>query len=178
MFNLADVVDGLNLQMLIYLYTVIRGENEYLNSKIPAGILYMPSKRDFGDPKSLSMNGLILLDEEVISAMDKEGVGEYIPQKPFKADGSLKSRVTSYAESALFKETFDYIELLVKRMGNAVLGGDFAADPTDGVDSDACKYCDFSSICCFEEKEHKCSDKNLNSAQVLKLLKEANEGGI
>lgn len=177
-FKLPDILVGLNLQMLIYLYSVVRGENEYLNSKTPAGILYMPSKRDFGDPKALSMNGLILLDEEVISAMDKNGIGEYIPQKPYKADGTLKSRVTSYGESALFRETFNYIELLLKRMGNSVLSGDFKADPTDGVDSDACKYCDFSSICCFEKAEHKCSDKNLNSAQVLELLKEANEGGI
>ncbi len=177
-FKLPDILVGLNLQMLIYLYTVIRGENEYLNTKEPAGILYMPSKRDFGDPKTLSMNGLILLDEEVISAMDKEGEGEYIPKKPFKADGSLKSRVTSFAEPALFRETFDYIELLLKRMGKAIHNGSFSADPTDGIDSDACKYCDFSSICCFENKEHKSSDKSLSPAEVLEILKEANEGGI
>ncbi len=177
-FKLPDILVGLNLQMLIYLYTVIRGKNEYLSSKTPAGILYMPSKRDFGDPKTLSMNGLILLDEDVISAMDKDGEGEFIPKKPFKADGTLKSRITSFAEPALFRETFDYIELLLKRMGKAIHSGDFSADPTDGVDSDACKYCDFSSICCFEDKNHKCSDKSLSPAEVLEILKEENEGGI
>lgn len=177
-FKLPDILLGLNLQMLIYLYSVVRGENEYLNSKTPAGILYMPSKRDFGDPKALSMNGLILLDEGVITAMDKNGLGEYIPSKPFNAKGELKSRVTAYGESALFKEIFDYIELLLKRMGNSVLSGDFKAEPIDGIDSDACKYCDFSSICCFEGTEHKCSDKKLSNTQVLEILKEANKGGI
>lgn len=177
-FKLPDILVGLNLQMLIYLYTVIRGDNEYLNSKSPAGILYMPSKRDFGDPKMLSMNGLILLDEEVITAMDKAGEGEFIPKKPFKADGSLKSRVTSFAEPALFRETFNYIELLLKRMGKTIHSGIFSADPTDGIDSDACKYCDFSSICCFENNEHKSSDKSLSNADVLEILKGANEGGI
>ncbi len=177
-FKLPDILVGLNLQMLIYLYTVIRGENSYLNKKLPAGILYMPSKRDFGEAKALSMNGLILLDEGVIKAMDKEGEGEYIPPKPFKADGSLKSRYSSFGEPALFKETFDYIELLLKRMGNKITNGDFSADPVDGIDSDACKYCDFSSICCFEKSEHKCSDRSLSPAQVLEILKEANGSGI
>ncbi len=177
-FHLPDILVGLNLQMLIYLYTVIRGNNEYLNSKLPAGILYMPSKRDFGDPKILSMNGLILLDEEVMSAMDKEGAGVYIPKRPFKADGSLSSRATAYAEPDVFEQTFDYIELLLKRMGNDLQNGELNADPVDGIKSDACKYCDFSSICCFENREHKCADKELSHTEVLEKLREANINGI
>lgn len=177
-FKLPDILVGLNLQMLIYLYTVVRGNNKYLNSKKPAGILYMPSKRDFGDPKVLSMNGLVLLDEQVISAMDKEGNGNYIPPKPFKKDGSLKKKINSYAESKLFEETFNYIELLLKRMGNCVLSGDFKADPIDGVSSDACKFCDFSSVCCFENKEHKSAQSELTPQDVMEKLKEANSNGI
>ncbi len=177
-FKLPDILVGLNLQMLIYLYTVVRGDNAELNTKSPAGILYMPSKRDFGDPKVLSMNGLILLDKAVMEAMDKGGKGVYIPKHPFKADGSLSARSSSFAEPEIFTETFNYIELLLKKMGTTVHSGDFAADPVDGIDSSACKYCDFSSICCFEKAEHKCADKSLSSKDVLEQLKEANKNGI
>ena len=177
-FKLPDILVGLNLQMLIYLYTVVRGDNEYLNSKLPAGILYMPSKRDFGDPKVLSMNGLILLDKDIMEAMDKDGKGVYIPKHPFKADGTVGARSSSFAEPELFTETFNYIELLLKKMGQAVHSGNLNADPVDGVDSSACKYCDFSSICCFEKEERKSADKNLSSTDVLELLKEANNNGI
>ena len=177
-FKLPDILVGLNLQMLIYLYTVIKGDNAYLNSKTPAGILYMPSKRDFGDPKKLSMNGLVLLDEDVIEAMDKEGAGEYIPKRPFKADGSVDARSTSFAEPAIFEETFKYIELLLSKMGNGIQSGEFGADPVDGVDSNACKYCDFAAVCCYEGTEHKCAEKGLSNAAVLEKLKEANGSGI
>ncbi len=177
-FKLPDILVGLNLQMLIYLYTVVKGDNNYLNSKSPAGILYMPSKRDFGDPKKLSMNGLVLLDKDVIEAMDKEGTGEFIPKRPFKADGSTDARSTSFAEPAIFEETFKYIELLLSKMGKGIQSGKFGADPMDGIDSNACKYCDFAAICCFENAEHKSAEKGLSNAAVLEKLKEANGSGI
>ncbi len=177
-FKLPDILLGLNMQMLIYLYAVVRGGDSALNKNLPAGILYMPSKRDFGEDKVLSMNGLVLLDEAVISAMDKQGEGEYIPRKPFKADGSLKKQTASFAEANLFNEIFNYIELLFKRFGNNVSFGEFNVQPTDGVDFDACKYCDYSAICCNENKEHISADKTLSNADIMDFLKEANKNGI
>ena len=46
-FKLPDILFGLNLQMLLYLYAAVRGAG--LPDEDAAGILYMPSKRDTAD---------------------------------------------------------------------------------------------------------------------------------
>ena len=55
-FKLPDILFGLNMQMLIYLYCVVRGENP--SELKPAGILYKTAKRDTTD-KGMTMNGLL-----------------------------------------------------------------------------------------------------------------------
>ncbi len=179
-FRLPDVLFGLNLQMLIYLYAVIRGENSHLNRFTPAGVLYMPSKRDMGDEKKLSMNGLVLLDEDVIEAMDKEKVGKFIPRSPYKKNGEVSASNSSFIDSEVFDKIFDYIEILYKRMGSDIMAGVADAQPVDGCDSnaDACKYCDYRSICCIEKQSHKKADGSLKPQDVLQQLKEADEYGI
>ncbi|MBQ7725528.1 MAG: exodeoxyribonuclease V subunit gamma, partial [Clostridia bacterium] len=66
-FKLPDILFGLNLQMLIYLYAATRAAG--LDYEKAAGILYMPAKRDTAE-KGLAMNGLIRAEENLVTAMD------------------------------------------------------------------------------------------------------------
>lgn len=149
-FKLPDILFGLNLQMLLYLYAVIRGQN--LPDSKAAGILYMPSRRDTND-KGMAMNGLITSDSEIVRAMDKELDGEFVPKLKLNKDGTLSKRNNSFIDSERFGEIFDYIEKLMEKTGKSVLSGDIEVSPVDGRESKACAYCDFATVCGIEDSE-------------------------
>ncbi|MBO5725970.1 MAG: PD-(D/E)XK nuclease family protein, partial [Clostridia bacterium] len=169
-FKLPDILLGLNMQMLIYLYSVVRCKDEDLNTLSPVGVLYMPSKREKSDQK-LTMNGLILEDENIVRAMDKDNSGEYIPKLEYtQKDKKLKN--DSFIKKDMFEGIFDYIEFLLKKMGESLYTGQIQATPTDGLKSEACKYCDFYPICCIEDKPHIKAEKISNSDVLAKIKEE------
>ena len=158
--NLSDVLYGQNLQMLLYLFALKNGGEETLGGRIiPAGILYMPSKRMPSKVsryapaeellldlrKTLKMSGLILNDETVFSAMEKDGLGIFTPFK-LKKDGTPDSR-SSVADLAVFGSIERHINKLLVKMGQALHRGDIAVQPLDGVGDNACRYCDFRGAC-------------------------------
>ena len=173
-FKLPDILFGLNMQMLIYLYAVIRGNG--IDDDNAAGILYQPSRRDIND-NGMAMNGLLPSVPELFFAMDKKGEGEFVPKLSFNKDGTVSKRSNSFIEKEGFTEIFDYIELLMKNTGNRIIGGDIAISPTDGRESPACKYCDFSSVCGFENNTPE-KVPELNNDKVFEKIKEAKINGI
>ncbi len=170
-FKLPDVLFGLNLQMLLYLYAVTK-HKEYL----PAGILYMPSKRDLNDD-GMAMNGLVLADLSVVTAMEKENKGEYVPALALNKDGSYSKRLTSFASDEEFNLIFKHIEKLIANVGEEILGGDISVSPIDGRESAACAYCDYKSVCGIENKSA-FKVPNLKNSEVFEKMKEADENGI
>lgn len=160
-FRLPDILFGQNMQMLIYLYAVARSEQ--FGGKA-AGIFYMPASRDKSNTKSARrMNGLIAADEELVTAMDKENKGEFIPKF------SEKSPSDSFIKAEDFDKIFKFIESKLKRTGTMIYGGDIAADPVDGLDSGACKYCEYQSICRIGDEAHGKVPK-LTNAEVLEEI--------
>ena len=153
--------------MLIYLYAVVKKGNLTENSKA-AGILYMPAKSNLVK-KPLAMNGLISSEEEVRMAMEKDNDGKFIPK--------YKENSPSYADEELFELIFDKIESLMVEMTKGVKSGKFDADPVDGVNSDACKYCDYSNVCKRSDKQHKKVPK-LTPYEVKEILKGGEYNGI
>lgn len=166
-FKLPDILFGLNLQMLIYLYAVTRGRN--LPDEKAAGILYMPSRRDIND-NGMAMNGLLLSDSEVVRAMDKQMEGEFVPKLKLNKDGSLSKSNNSFIANSEFSEIFDHIERIIRKTGDAILNGEIAVSPTDGRDSQACKYCDFAAVCSFEDGEP-FKVPNMNNQAVFEALR-------
>lgn len=160
-FELSDTLFGLNMQMLIYLYAVIKNGESIVESPSPAGILYMPAKSKFQN-ESMAMNGLILDDESVIEAMEKENEGNFIPK--------YKNGSTSFVDEEMFSLIFNNIENLIKSMGETVRRGDFKPEPVDSVKGDACKYCDYSSVCRKSKTKHRRVEK-LSNAEIKEKLK-------
>lgn len=173
-FKLPDVLFGLNLQMLIYLYAAVRARG--IPDEKAAGILYMPSKRDLND-SGMAMNGLIRSETELVRAMDKEMQGEFVPKLSLTKDGSVDKRCTSFISAEDFSEIFDYIEKLMRDTGSAILSGDIAVSPLDGRDSPACKYCDYGGVC---GREGAPCDKvpKLNNSEVLQKMREEKKNGV
>ena len=167
-FELSDTLLGLNMQMLLYLYTFVKNGSHLVDSPKPAGILYMPAKVS-ADTKSLKMNGLISKDEDVRFAMEKENKGVYVPKYTEKSN--------EYADGELFELVFSKIDSLMKKMGEEIRKGNFSANPTDSINMDACAYCDFASVCRSSDIKHNCAQKYTNS-QILEILREGETNGI
>lgn len=168
-FELSDTLYGQNLQMLIYLYCVIRGNNEEYKGKNPAGILYLISKKDL-EKKGMAMNGLINENLDVIEAMEKENKGVFVPEYKLKKDGTPYKSNASFISEDAFNTIFDYIETLAKKMGQTLHSGDIAVEPVDGCNSTACKYCFYSAVCGIEDEEHKTAIK-LSNSEIIEAMR-------
>lgn len=160
-FDFSDTLVGLNMQMLIYLYAIIKNPKKILENARAGGILYLPAGHKAMET-SLAMNGLILDDGEVIEAMDKDNSGRFIPE--------YNGKNQSFIDEETFELVFGNIEKLVSNMGESIRRGDFYPKPVDGLHSEACKYCDFASVCRSSEKEHNRVQK-LKNFEIKNALK-------
>ncbi len=173
-FKLPDVLYGLNMQMLIYLYALIRPQGK--SDDNAAAILYMPARRDV-KAEGLTMNGLLKADSVLNRAMEKENNGEFIPPLIFKKDGTISARSNSYIDENGFTEIFDYIEKIMRKTGNLISSGDIAVSPINGREAPACKYCDYKAICNItDDKIFEVPDFKNN--EVFEKMKEAETDGI
>ncbi len=184
-FKLSDILYGLNLQMLLYLYSVQLNGEQRFGSVIPAGILYMPATtpvisadRSFDEnkinselDKALKMNGLLLNDVSVIKGMDKSEKGRYIPVK-IKLDTPQSER--SLATLEQFGKIFSKLDRLVADMGRELYSGNIEASPAKGA-HDACEYCPYDSVCAY----HMSAPKNtfdVTNDEVYKKIDSENGG--
>ena len=174
-FKLPDILCGLNLQMLIYLYALVRGQGSEYQGMEPAGILYMPSSKKLGSEK-LSMNGLLVKNEDVLTAMEKENNGDFVPKMKFNKDGTIADS-DSFVDSSVFDTVFDYITYLFCRMGEEIRAGDITVLPIDDSKKSACRYCDFAGICHIENTQHQ-KVEYMDNAQVINIMKGCINNGI
>ena len=160
-FALSDVVQGLNMQMLIYLFALWSGGECKYGEFTPAGVLYYPAKsplvsaeRGMSDDeiealrlKKCAMNGIVLDDPEVVLAMDKSGAGIFVPAK-FKK-GELSGSLIGLKQLAALKKKADGVLL---EMAKALHGGEIPAIPAVGKSyKNVCEYCDYKSVCSYED---------------------------
>lgn len=167
-FALSDILFGLNLQMLIYLYAVIRGDGR--EDRSAAGILYQPVHRDLKG-KGIAMNGLICEDREMAYAMDKSGEGVFVPKLVYTQKGELSANCESYIKSEDFSVIFDHIENLMSKAGESISSGDFSAIPVKGNGSLICNYCEFKDICGITE-DKVVQVAKLKNREVLEIIRE------
>ncbi len=165
-FELSDVLEGLNMQMLLYLISIWRkGDGEYKDI-IPAGILYFPAKMSTvnvesrGDDEQMlrenryragKMNGMIVDDFDMVSHMDKEGKGLFIPVTTDKRSGKIKGKFISLDCLEKLGRKMDGV---IINMGNAIQSGVIPARPVYGSSyTDVCDWCDYREICLEENPE-------------------------
>ena len=188
-FKLSDILFGLNLQMLLYLCSIVKNGEERYGEVTPAGILYMPAvvpniSADGMDETKIAnkisdkfkMNGLLLDDVRVIKGMDKTEGAKYIPIK-IKNGSNVKS--DSLATLEQFGKIFKKLNDTVAQMGEKLFGGDIAAAPLKGG-ADACEYCPYDSVCGYRQSEP-INVFSMNNEEVLKKIdeeqNEAKKGG-
>ncbi len=187
---LSDVVEGLNIQLLVYMLTVWKNGTVKYGDVIPAGVLYMPTQSqlrkadttkgtdlDHKQKKSefpMRMNGLLIDNEKVLRAMEPGLSGIFIPAKKNK-DGTWDagSCVVSLAEfGALGRQTLS----LLTDMADVLHNGDIDALPLMTSSIDSCKQCDFHAICGHEDQDRVRTARFHSDADVLRSLQPNREG--
>ena len=159
-FLLDDVRNGLNCQMLIYLFTLTRNGEQTFKEPTPAGVLYLMadpaptrgSREQAAKGLEYKVEGLVADEYAVIDAMDSERKGLYVPFK-FDKDGSPKANA-ALASLETMEELRAELDHLVIQMAEDLYDGKVQAEPLPrGKRKEThCQYCDYRSVCGHEEE--------------------------
>ncbi len=161
-FKVEDAREGFNLQMLLYLYALTAKSTEKYGKMKPAGVIYrmvLPPVNDkesfdkvsdeqYTEAESVStVSGLVVDDGDILYAMEKN-LGK-------------KGRFTPYAESkGKIKGVMPYEDLTVlledavkiaTELAQEISKGKKTMSPVKDTKRDACKYCDYKSICRYKQ---------------------------
>lgn len=156
-FSFDDLVYGVNMQMLLYMFSVVYGKGDYSECQ-PAGVLYMPAKSaeatlprypdedeiTSAKNKTYKMSGVVLEDETVLEAMEKNVQGIYIPVKRTKDSFTKFSKLITAEQ---IENLHTYSEKLLKDMAVSLNTGDIKAVPLVKKGKSPCSYCDYKSVC-------------------------------
>lgn len=186
-FNLSDVYNGLQLQLIVYLDAVLsNGDKLNRESMKPAGIFYYK----IDDPmvktdekgldiiekeiqKKLKMKGLVLKDVNIVKEMDREinGYSNIIPVGINKDNGFYSN--SSVVDNEEFQGLILHVKKLIKEITREMLKGKVCIEPTKSGNQSACTYCSYRSICqfdiMFEENNHK-NVKKFTDIEVLEKV--------
>ena len=179
-FKLSNILDGMNMQMLIYLLAVSRNNNNML----PAGVLYFKALRPILEAKninniqklsqeldkSLKMNGLIVENKDVILGMEPESQGKYIPV--LLKNDEIKSSECTVNPNEL-DIIFNYIENKIKHVSNKIFDGNFSPRPIVLNNNNSCEFCNFKNIC-LNNKNNIKNTQNLSKSESIDIMKNYN----
>ena len=154
----STLAGGVNLQMLLYLFALTEKGGMYENC-IPAGVLYSPvvikdvkvENRRIDEFNSAALSsqlrsgGLVLDEQNVLEAMEKDVRGVYIPVKLTK-DG-IPDKYSSCISASGMKQLREFTYNKLIGMGEALLSGDVSALPLSNGGNNPCAYCGYADIC-------------------------------
>ena len=189
-FALNDIMNGINLQMFIYLFTLCRSDSELAG--IESGVLYMHSARklfsldrnsgeaavESETDKLYKMKGLVLNDEqhEMAKHMEHDLKGKFIPVKYVKKDNRISGNLATLADLGRLSQKIDR---LIADMGVSLHSGRIMQNPIDGKNHDkTCEFCDYSDICRNRTEIQKREMTDMNNDEVLSALKEEFDSGM
>lgn len=176
-FKIADLLNGLNMQMLIYLYSIIKNGRDCFAASNPAAVLYFNTSTDARlreQPEYIKMNGLVLSDPEVIKQMEQNADGKIIPAS-LKKDGEISAN-SSVVSKDVFEIIFRYLDHSLQIIGSELERGDISASAFYENNSYTCDRCDYRLFCRAQKSEIVKEKKDCkNDRAVEELLREMGE---
>ncbi len=157
-FNYCDVFNGMDLQLLIYLFALQQVGRDILGDGAKgAGVQYFPAKANLLDQdgrlsdeeaenarvESWVRYGLLLDDQEILNAMDPSEQKQYLDVK-VKKDGSISGKLATREQMAMLEK---YVFYLLERTVDEIASGNIQPDPYLRGKKDACKYCPYGAVC-------------------------------
>lgn len=167
-FSLEDAEHGINIQLLLYLFTLCRNTDSAFGhsiglkegqTPIPAGIVYLSANipviqiETYNNDeevlaqasKAFKRSGLLLNDETILSAMNSEFSPDFLAGIKKNKDGLLVGRALTDRTS--FQQIYQQIEAVIKTILTELRGGNANASPLSGTSNDPCSYCKMKPIC-------------------------------
>ena len=158
-FDYCDVFNGVGLQMLLYLFALEQtGADIVGEGAVAAGVQYFPARAPIINAdgrlsedeaeklriKEWKRKGLLLHDEDVLSAMDPSADMARLCCSR-KKDGSIAGDLADRSQLKLLRK---YVFSLLGRMVDDIASGNVTPNPyTRGASHDACAFCPYGSIC-------------------------------
>ena len=158
LFDYVDILNGIGLQMLLYLYAIEDGGVELFGEKPKvSGIQYFPAKVPFVSMKAdvpaeeaerahksdFRRNGLLLNDDVVLYAMEHSDDPQRISCKKDK-DGNYVGNLASADQFEMLKQ---YIYQFLAKTFDEVATGNVEAYPYKKGQESPCFYCPYGMIC-------------------------------
>jgi ATP-dependent helicase/nuclease subunit B len=158
-FDYCDVLNGIGLQMLLYLFALedagdpVLGEN-----RVPTGVMYFPARAPILPANSQlteaqakqmraaewKRKGLLCDDPEILKAMEPSEAFSRLSCTMNKS-GEISGDVASRSQFRLLKS---YVYKVLQDMLNDLGSGNVTPNPyTRGTSHDACRYCPYKSVC-------------------------------
>lgn len=167
-FSLEDIDRGINLQMLIYLFTLCRNGSESFKRSmglaqgedaLPAGIVYISTAiptveaEGYSDSESvlsqaedkLKRSGLLLNDEDVLRAMNHQLDAKFLVGIKKNKENTLEGKALTRSDS--FADIFEKLSDTVKRIAGELRSGNADASPLTYKMQSPCDYCKSKPIC-------------------------------
>ena len=182
-FKLCRLLDGLDIQMVLYLMVLESTGKSFYGETLPAGVLYLPSrigyksfinKREPSENeisalkiKSGKLSGMVLESPVVFNAMGVDKVIDYYPVK-FDSKGNLSGNCYTQKQ---FKNLSHIVDDKIIGMGNQLHNGRVPVLPVITSATSACKFCDYKAICGFEDGD-KIADIHSDKFEAVKTMLE------
>ena len=167
-FSFDELKEGLNTQLLIYLFSICKAQNENTKSElgcldggklIPAGIQYLSSNAPTvsvekfceGDEiekliqNEFSRSGLLSSDPEILYAMNHNLDAKFISKVKSNDDGVMVGK--GIVDGNGFNEIYDMLQETIVRIAESMKGGKANAIPLKKGQDAPCRYCKMKSVC-------------------------------
>ena len=154
-FSVSDISDGLNLQLLLYIFSLTKQKNKnieklfggkpvagaitYLSAasaKVKAERISDPGKSVSNAIADIKRTGLILDNDSVIEAISHSGDDRLLMKT---------ARKNSFIDLQGLDMLYDTVCGVLTEIGNTMMSGNINAVPKAG--SEHCKYCKYSFVC-------------------------------
>lgn len=189
-FDLLDTYYGLKIQLVTYMNAAMALEKKKYPDReiIPAAMFYYNIKNPIVDEtedidaailEKLRVKGILNDDLIVLNALDnaREGKSLVVPVT-YQKDGSVRESPDILTVEKM-KQLTEYVQDYINLSMEEILKGDIAVKPYMKNKKTGCDYCDYRSICGFDEKMPGCkydSLRNLSEEEVFKRIAERKRG--
>lgn len=167
-FKFDELKEGLNTQLLIYLFSICYSGDEATRAKfgcegdgklIPAGIQYLSSNAptvsvtQFCESDRIEQmitdeftrSGLLSSDEEILRAINHDLNPKIVSKVKVNDDGGVSGK--ELVDEGGFEEIYTMLADTIIEIANGMKGGKADANPLRKGDASPCRYCKMKSIC-------------------------------
>ena len=195
-FDLNEVYEGLNLQLILYLDAALELEETRHPGKRfkPAGVFYYHIDDPLVDApegaeeaerqalilKALSLKGLVNRDPAVLYGTDRDLTeGKRSDIFPVTIKNGIPDKRSQTASESELRDLIRHIRKKITESGDKITRGEVPVNPYKKGKDTSCTYCLFKTVCGFDPalpgfEYRRLSD--LNSEEIFTTIKEENHG--